>query len=242
MLFLTGAVTVFSPAESRERRDSRHLQHPRAAHLHRRRAQPGAHPVLDAPARVRKDKLCRVHPRHQDVDRQHRLRPHQRRLRQAGPARQCFPLQHPKGLGFLKALLKYQIVANTTLYSNAIYEDAADADVAPPHRPHHKRTHVELTTLLNDTKLAVDIAGWGSWLSFKVNGYVPVVVRDGIALNGVVQVVGRVPFPLHKPGGETTPPPQAEYFDGEIEVEDLVRRLAPYVSREDVDQEQAGDL
>jgi uncharacterized surface protein with fasciclin (FAS1) repeats len=139
-----------------------------------------------------------------------------------GPRVNAFLFNTEKGLGFLKALLKYQIVANATLYSNILYEVESDggSDLSAK-----EASHVELKTLLNGTGVGVDIRRWGSFVDIKLNGYVPVVVRDVVALNGVIQVVGRVPIPPRKPhavGEELN-------RDGEIEVEDLIHRLEDYV-------------
>jgi uncharacterized surface protein with fasciclin (FAS1) repeats len=152
-----------------------------------------------------------------------------------GPRANAFLFNTEKGLGFLKALLKYQVVANATLYSNALYEAESEGEEART----MERSHVELTTLLNGTSVGVDISRWGTWVGMKLNGYVPVVVRDGIALNGVIQVVGRVPLPPRKPHLARV---DEEEPEGEMEVEDLVERLRPYVEGIPAEDEQMGDL
>lgn len=53
-------------------------------------------------------------------------------------------------------------------------------------------------------------------------------MQDGIAKDGVIQVVGNVLIPPKKPGSKG-----AEYTGGEISVEDLIERLDPYVEEED---------
>lgn len=88
------------------------------------------------------------------------------------------------------------------------------------------RYHVELPTLLEGKSVGVDISRWGGLVRIRVNGWVPVVVRDGIAKNGVIQVVGRLPIPPHKHKGGKG---EDQELHGEIEVEDLIQRLEGYV-------------
>lgn len=67
-----------------------------------------------------------------------------------GPAANAFLFNSEKGLGYLKALLKYHAVANETLYSDAYYgrdsSEGADAEAA--------QFHVDLPTLLDDKSLS----------------------------------------------------------------------------------------
>lgn len=147
-----------------------------------------------------------------------------------GPRANAFLFNTEKGLKFLTALLKYQIVANTTLYSDAIYESEGEAEVDTS-----KHYHIDLPSLLGGKNIAVDVTKWGGFTKIKLNGWVPVVLQDGIAKNGVIQVVGRVPIPPHKHHKE-------EENDGEIEVEDLIERLADYVDDEEDSKPELGDL
>ncbi|EFQ33928.1 fasciclin domain-containing protein [Colletotrichum graminicola] len=123
------------------------------------------------------------------------------------------------GLKYLKALLKYQIVANTTLYSDAYYrpDDKDDAKVT-------EHYHIDLPTLLDGKNIAVDVATWGGWTKVKLNGYIPISVGDVVAKNGVIHVPARVPIPPHKH--------KTGSVDGEISVEELKERLADYVDKE----------
>ncbi|KAK1993060.1 fasciclin domain-containing protein [Colletotrichum falcatum] len=122
------------------------------------------------------------------------------------------------GLKYLKALLKYQIVANATLYSDAFYRpDHKDASVTGHY-------HIDLPTLLDGKNIAVDVATWGGWTKVKLNGYIPIVVGDAIAKNGVIHVPGRVPIPPHKHKADV---------DGEISVEDLKERLSDFVDEKE---------
>lgn len=125
-------------------------------------------------------------------------------------------------MGYLRALLKYQIVANTTVYSDTVYgEGSGDVDAMG-------KFHVDLPTLLQGKKVAIDIFRWRGLARILVNGRVPVVVRDGVAKNGVIQVVGRVPIPPHKPR-------KGQYDGEEIDVEELKERLEDYVDEDSVD-------
>ncbi|KAK1984661.1 fasciclin domain-containing protein [Colletotrichum cereale] len=133
-----------------------------------------------------------------------------------GPRANAFLFNSDCGLKYLKALLKYQIVANATLYSDAFYRPDDDKDGKVM-----EHYHVDLPTLLDGKNIAVDVATWGGWTKVKLNGYIPIVVADGIAKNGVIHVPGRVPIPPHKH--------KVDYVDGEISVEDLKERLSDYV-------------
>lgn len=160
--------------------------------------------------------------------------PSNRAFAKLGPRVNAFLFNTETGLKYLKAILKYHIVANATLYSDALYQNAAgadlnvedgeDADADGPGR----HTHVDLPTLLGDTSVAVDITRWHAFTRIRVNSYIPVTVQDGVAKNGVIHVVGRVLIPPHKhPKQETS----AE-ADGEMDVEELKDRLADYVDGE----------
>jgi len=126
------------------------------------------------------------------------------------------------GLKYLKALLKYQIVANTTLYSDAYYrpDDKDDAKVA-------EHYHIDLPTLLDGKNIAVDVATWGGYTKVKLNGYILISVGDAVAKNGVIHVPARVPIPPHKH--------KSGSIDGEISVEELKERLADYVDNKEKD-------
>jgi uncharacterized surface protein with fasciclin (FAS1) repeats len=139
------------------------------------------------------------------------------------------------GEKYLKALLKYHIVANHTLYSNAYYgpkpaqvagvlEEGAEADAVP-------YFHFDLPTLLGDRSLAIDVARYGPFISIKVNAFVRVVIQDGIAKDGVLQVVNNVLIPPKQAGG---PPADAGFWQGEeMSLEEFKGRLEPFV--EDAD-------
>jgi uncharacterized surface protein with fasciclin (FAS1) repeats len=130
------------------------------------------------------------------------------------------------GEKYLKALLKYHVVANQTLYSDAFYkakdaESKATGEVDMEGIP-KGYFHVDLPTLLDDKSLSIDVARYGGFISIKINGFGSVSVQDGIAKDGVIHVVSSVLIPPKTPGG-------AEYMGEEMSVEEFKDRLIPYV-------------
>lgn len=130
------------------------------------------------------------------------------------------------GQKYLKALLKYHIVANQTLYSDAFYKEKGagsdllgEVDTESVPKGH---THVDLPTLLHDKSLSIDIGRYGGFISIKINGFSTVSVQDGIAKDGVIQVVNAVLIPPKTPGSK-------QYSGEELSVEDLKDRLDVYV-------------
>ncbi|KAJ3533420.1 hypothetical protein NM208_g7994 [Fusarium decemcellulare] len=157
-----------------------------------------------------------------------------------GPKANAFLFNTEKGKKYLKALLKYQIVPNTTVYSDEIYYGDEDAEKNAKKRSKNLKTtgnfHIELPTLLEEKSVGVDIHSWKGWTSIVVNGAVAVGFQDAIGKNGVIQVVKNVPIPPYKKQ------PHASVIDGEIEVEDLMERLQDYVEvEEDEDESQDWD-
>jgi uncharacterized surface protein with fasciclin (FAS1) repeats len=150
-------------------------------------------------------------------------------FKKLGPKINAF-LFSPYGAKYLKALLEYHVVANQTLYSNAYYGptaanvntgDNAEADAVP-------YFHFDLPTLLEDKSLAIDVTRYGPFISMKINGFVRVVVQDGLAKDGVIQVVSNVLIPPKQASGT-----EAQYWNGEeMSVEELTERLEPYVEEE----------
>jgi uncharacterized surface protein with fasciclin (FAS1) repeats len=140
------------------------------------------------------------------------------------------------GRKYLKALVKYHIVVNETLYSDAFYRPDDDGEEDDEGVADYR--HVDLPTLLDDKPVSVDIKTWRGFVSIVANGFVRVVVRDGVANDGVIQVVGKVLIPprQHDGGGH-------HVNDEDISVEELKGRLEPYLERESgAYQEGMGDL
>ncbi|KAG0651484.1 Aurofusarin biosynthesis cluster S [Hyphodiscus hymeniophilus] len=130
------------------------------------------------------------------------------------------------GEKYLAALLKYHVVANQTLYSDAFYKakdseaeamDEVDSEGIPK-----GRFHVDLPTLLDDKSLSIDVARWGGFISIKINGFNSVAVQDGIAKDGVIHVVSSLLIPPKTPGG-------LQWAGEEMTVEEFKDRFDPYV-------------
>lgn len=135
------------------------------------------------------------------------------------------------GQKYLKALLKYHVVANQTLYSDAFYKAKSDdqtiheddgINAASIPKGHF---HVDLPTLLKDKSLSIDVGRFGGFITIKINGFSSVSVQDGIAKDGVIHVLSSVLIPPKTPGGEM-------WAGEELEVEDLMERLIPYMNEE----------
>jgi len=150
-------------------------------------------------------------------------------FKKLGPGINAF-LFSKHGEKYLKALLEYHVVANQTLYSNAYYGPSkSDIELKSDKRvgvDAGRYFHFDLPTLLEDKALAVDVTRFGPWITIKINGFGRVVVQDGIAKDGVLQVVNSVLIPPKKVGMAQT----LEHWDGkEMSVEDLKERLSPFI-------------
>jgi len=141
------------------------------------------------------------------------------------------------GEKYLKALLKYHVVANQTLYSDAFYkakdieemgrkgchgrEEVGEEDIPKGH------FHVDLPTLLDEKSLSIDVARYGRFITIKINGFSSVAVQDGVARDGVIHVVSSVLVPPKTPGAAE------ELAEGEeMELEEFKERLIPYFEDE----------
>jgi uncharacterized surface protein with fasciclin (FAS1) repeats len=127
------------------------------------------------------------------------------------------------GEKYLKALLEYHIVVNQTLYSDAFYDatndDSEDITARPPYY------HYDLPTALHGKYLAVDVARYGPFVTIRINGFSRVTIHDGVASDGVIQVVSDVLIPpKNAASGE-----QAFWKGEEMSVEELKERLQPFV-------------
>jgi len=135
------------------------------------------------------------------------------------------------GQKYLKALLKYHVVANQTLYSDAFYKAKTSEDLEVVDEINTEGIpkgyfHVDLPTLLEEKSLSIDVARYGGLISIKINGFVTVSVQDGIAKDGVIHVLSSVLIPPKTPGG-------AMWAGEELEVDDLKERLSPFVDEDD---------
>ncbi|KAI1181092.1 FAS1 domain-containing protein [Nemania sp. FL0916] len=155
-------------------------------------------------------------------------------FRKLGPAAMAFLFNTEKGLTYLRALLKYHIVVNQTLYSDAYYGVKDDADMfmethsdedAEKSDMDNGHFHVDLPTLLDDKHLSIDISRWYRFIRMRINTYHTVAVQDCLAHNGVVQVVSSVLLPPREPKKDAA----WTGVEGWITVEDLVERLQPYI-------------
>lgn len=133
------------------------------------------------------------------------------------------------GQKYLKALLKYHIVVNQTLYTDAFYDASKDEksvdndEEATTNRPPY--FHYDLLTVLEDKYLAVDVTRYGPFVSIRINGFSRVTVHDGVASDGVIQVVSDVLIPpKNAADGE-----QVFWQGEELSVEELKERLDPFV-------------
>lgn len=132
------------------------------------------------------------------------------------------------GLKYLKALLMYHAVPHRTLYSDAYYEaEAKAADEGTPKGYYH----YDLPTGLEDRHLSVDVARYGGFISIKVNGFSRVTIQDGIAEDGVIQVVSDVLIPPKQMSGLRSRLSKWNFWSGEEEmsVEEFKQRFEPFV-------------
>lgn len=151
--------------------------------------------------------------------------PTNRAFERLGPAANAFLFNTEKGHKYLKALLLYHSVVNETLYSDAYYGHQSLSLDEPVEDYENGHSHIDLPTLLGDKSLSIDMARWYGIITIKINGYTKVAVQDGIAKDGVVQVLENVLIPPHEHKG---------FFGaGEIKVHDLIERLEPFVEGDD---------
>lgn len=144
------------------------------------------------------------------------------------------------GQKYLKALLKYHVVLNQTLYSDAFYRDEFEDDdeVDKQGGPPKGIFHVDLPTLLEDRSLSIDIARYGRLIEIKINAFARVGVPDGVAEDGVLHDLDDVLIPPKKLRGG-----KVDVWNGkrELTVEDLKGRLERFVERDDDDDEDKSD-
>ncbi|ORY67648.1 Fasciclin domain-containing protein [Pseudomassariella vexata] len=155
-------------------------------------------------------------------------------FKKLGPRANAFLFNTEKGKGYLKALLKYHVVANETLYSDAYYgKPSAGIDENIDARPggHY---HVDLPTLLDDKNIAVDVMSWAGYTIMKVNQHTTVAVQDVVSKSGVIHVVNNVLIPPNTYKGD-------HVRDDLIEIDELMQRLDPYVEKSSLGGSHAED-
>lgn len=140
-------------------------------------------------------------------------------FKKLGPKANAF-LFSKYGEKYLKALMKYHLVSNQTLYSDAFFgppEDDSQTTGAP-------YSHVDLPTALG-APLAVDIFRHGFFIFIKVNGFTRVYIHDGVVSDGVIQVVNNVLIPPKKVGHGLV-----QWEGEEMSEEELKERFDPYLN------------
>ncbi|CAG9942974.1 unnamed protein product [Clonostachys rosea f. rosea IK726] len=134
-----------------------------------------------------------------------------------GPRANAFLFNTEKGLKYLDALLKYQIAPNATLYTDAFYDKTGKEE-----KTETREEHYDLATLLPGANIGVDIKTIFGFKIYLINGFTKAKIEDVVGKNGVIQVVNKVPIPPRNKH-------ETEDAGGEIELEDLMERLAGYV-------------
>lgn len=77
--------------------------------------------------------------------------------------------------------------------------------------------------------MSVDVGRFGRLISIKVNGFTQVSIQDGVARDGVIQVVSNVIIPPKHLGGL-----EQQWTGEELTEEDLKERLEPFVNKADL--------
>jgi len=147
------------------------------------------------------------------------------------PTNGAFELLGPKinaflfsrwGTKYLRALLKYHIVVNRTLYSDAYYEPKTMTDTSG-----YKKYHVDLPSLLEGQNISVDIVGFYGFVRVFVNFVVRVAVPNIPVKEGVIHLIPEVLLPPKKPGSSSCE--ETEDVSEPLSLEELIARLEPYV-------------
>ncbi|KAK6504569.1 hypothetical protein TWF481_006508 [Arthrobotrys musiformis] len=127
----------------------------------------------------------------------------------------------PWGRKYLKALLKYHIVLNETLYSDAYYHPSSTSEAKTKDIP-KGHYHVDLPTLLENKHLSIDISRFGGLITILINAQSSVQVQDVIAKDGVIQVVGNVLIPPKKPPTGDLSAQEAKDLDNTEDIENTM--------------------
>jgi uncharacterized surface protein with fasciclin (FAS1) repeats len=144
--------------------------------------------------------------------------PSNRAFQKLGPKINAF-LFSKYGEKYLKALMLYHAAENFTLYSDAYYPPEGQSSIPK------SRFHVDLETGLRGKSLSIDVIRFGRMVDMRINGFNHVSIMDGIAKDGVIQVVPDVLIPPKTPG-------VFEESSDQLTVEELKERLEPYVKED----------
>lgn len=127
----------------------------------------------------------------------------------------------------LRALMQYHLVVNHTLYSDVLYTARGDVKELDADEKRGEQgvltAHVELPTLLQGRKMAVDVVRRGPRVLMRVNGFEHVVGKDQLARDGVLHVVDRVLVPPKRLDG-------MQDEDEEMSLQELKERLGGWVN------------
>ena len=140
--------------------------------------------------------------------------------------------------------MRYHFVVGETAYSDVLYQNKGDDDDGDSDGEVETEggwRHVDLESWLGGKVIGVDVRQWRGFVSVLVNGRVRVVVRDGVAGDGVLQVVQRVLIPPRRFRREGEEVEIGEEEEGEIDVEELKSRLEPYLEEADEVGEAEGE-
>jgi uncharacterized surface protein with fasciclin (FAS1) repeats len=149
--------------------------------------------------------------------------PSNKAFKSLGPKANAFLFNTDHGKKYLSAILKYNIVPNATLYSDAFYDKRDSKDEAEDKAG---QDHYDLTTLLPNANLGVDVGHFLGFSFIRVNGFTDVVIHDAIARNGALHVVNNIVLPPHKGKHTQT---------ADISVESLKECLGDYVGEDSDD-------
>lgn len=86
--------------------------------------------------------------------------------------------------------------------------------------------HFDLPTLLEGKSLSVDIGSFAGFLSYRINGFSDVSILDGVARDGVIEVVSSVLIPPKSPGDK------AVEVTADMDVEEFKQLLIPEIAQE----------
>ena len=83
--------------------------------------------------------------------------------------------------------------------------------------------------MLEDKSLSIDIGRYGRLISIKINGFADVTIEDGIAADGVIQVISNVLIPPKSVGGV-----MQQWQGEELSEEEFKDRFEPFVGQDEL--------